>query len=109
LKTYSKTGVLTLVLSASLLMMGCQTGETLIDDDFLSLPGEQTTNLSLDVRRALRNSGQTATLNIRVTGLSDDTVKLAGFVPDSSTLYEAERVAGRVSGVRHVVNGLVVR
>lgn len=110
LKTYLQAGVLTLIVSASLLVAGCQTGgQPLIDDNFLALPGEQTTDLSLDVRRALRNNGQTATLNIRVAALSDDSVKLSGFVSDSATYYEAERVAGNVSGVRHVVNGLVIR
>lgn len=110
MKTYLQTGLLALMLSASLLVAGCQTGSPqLVDDDFLALPGEQTTDLSRDVKRALGNNGQTATLNIRVTSLSDDSVKLSGFVSNSATLYEAERVAGNVSGVRHVVNGLVVR
>lgn len=105
-----KTGALPLLLASSLWMAGCQTGgQPLIDDDFLALPGEQTTDLSLDVKRALRNSGQTATLNIRVTSVSDDSVKLSGFVSNSATMHEAERVASRVSGVRHVVNGLVIR
>jgi hypothetical protein len=110
LKSYLQTSVLSLLLASSLLLAGCQTGgQTLIDDDFLALPGEQTTDLSIAVTRALKKSGQTAILNIRVKSLSDDSVKLSGFVPDDSAFHEAERVAGRVSGVRHVVNGLVVR
>ena len=110
MKSYLKTGVVPLLLMSSLFIAGCQTGgEPIFDEDFLALPGEQTTDLSLVVRQALENSGQTANLNIRVIGLSDDTVKLAGFVPSDETVYEAERVAGRVSGVRHVVNTLVVR
>ena len=110
MKTYLQTGVVTLVLSAAIFVSGCQTAsQPLFDDDFLVLPGEQTTNLSLVVMRALKNNGQTATSNIRVTSLSDDSVKLSGFVSNSAELYEAERVAYDVSGVRYVVNGLVVR
>ena len=110
MKSYLQIGALPLLLVSSLFVASCQTGgQPLIDDDFLALPGEQTTDLSLSVARALKNSGQTATLNIRVKSLSDDTVKLSGFVPNNATLNEAERLAGRVSGVRHVVNGLVIR
>jgi hypothetical protein len=109
LKTYMQTGVLSLLLASSLLMVGCQAGDqTFIDDDFLALPGEQTTDLSLEVRRALKRSRQTATLNIRFTSVSDDIVKLSGFVSGSTTLNAAERIADRVSGVRHVVNGLII-
>jgi len=110
LNIYRKTGVLALLIASTLLLAACQTGgQPLIDDDFLALPGEQTTDLSLDVIRALKRTPQTATQQIRVTALSEDTVKLTGFVPDDSTFYEAERVAGDVSGVRLVVNGLNVR
>ena len=110
MKTYLQTVVVTLVLSASMFVASCQTGDQpLFDDDFLALPGEQTNELSLSVKRALKNNGQTATANIRVTSINDYSVKLSGFVSTRAALYEAERVAGKVSGVRHVVNGLVIR
>lgn len=110
MKTYLQTGALTLVLSASLVLVGCKSlGQPVFDEDFYSLPGEQTTDLSVSVKRAIEASGQTGNLNIRVASLSEDSVKLTGFVPGNATFYEAERLAAEVSGVRHVVNSLVVR
>lgn len=69
---------------------------------------EDTKPLSLRVREALRNNGQTAVSNIRVSQDSDDTVKLSGFVSNDAVKYEAERVAYQVAGVRFVVNNLDV-
>lgn len=93
----------------ALLVGGCQwDGGPLIEGDIGTVV-DDTAALSVKVKKALRNSPQTSNVNIRVTTVSDDTVKLSGFVTNDAVLYEAERVANGVSGVRFVVNSLVVR
>ena len=62
--------------------------------------------LSVQVKKALRNNGQTAQARINVSQSSEDTVRLAGFVSNDAVRQEAERVAYRIDGVRFVVNTL---
>jgi len=69
---------------------------------------DDSAELSLRVKQALKRAPQTAVSNIMVTKVSDDSVKLSGYVTDDATAHEAERVAGQVSGVRFVVNSLAV-
>ena len=64
--------------------------------------------ISVRVKQALRNNAQTSLERIRVSSQSDDTVTLSGFVSNDAARYEAERIAGRVSGVRFVQNNLDV-
>ncbi len=107
-----RIGASTLAMALALLVGGCQVnGQPIFNEAFLeSVNGsEQPTELTQSVRQALKRNGQTAILSIRVTLLSEDSVKLAGYVPDDATYYEAERVAGNVDGVRYVANGLIVR
>ena len=88
---------------------GCQwDGGPLIKDNIGTVV-DDTAELSVKVKRALRSAPQTSNVNIRVTTVSEDSVKLSGFVSNTATADEAERVAGQVSGVRFVVNSLVVR
>lgn len=70
---------------------------------------EDAAPLSLKVRTALRKNAQTSLSRIQVSGVSDDSVKLTGYVNDDAIRQEAERVAGNVPGVRFVVNNLDVR
>lgn len=71
-------------------------------------PINDSAPITLKVKRALRNNAQTAQERIQVSSPSDDTVKLSGFVSNDAAKYEAERVAGNVSGVRFVQNNLDV-
>jgi len=90
----------------------CQVnGEPIFTDSFLdSVTGDpETTELTLAVRNALNRNGQTTNLRIVVSLLSDDSIKLSGYVPDDATFHEAERVAYSVDGVRIVSNGLNIR
>lgn len=65
--------------------------------------------LSMEVKKLLRRSGQTAIESIQVTTLEDDVVKLSGYVSDDATSMEAERLAGTIPGVRFVINNLAIR
>ncbi|ASJ75949.1 hypothetical protein IMCC3135_29495 [Granulosicoccus antarcticus IMCC3135] len=97
------------MVSGALLVGGCAfDGEPLIKEDLYTTV-DDTTELSVKVKQALKRAPQTAVNNIMVTTVSDDSVKLSGYVLDDATLYEAERVAGQVPGVRFVVNSLNVR
>ncbi|MFK7854434.1 MAG: BON domain-containing protein [Granulosicoccus sp.] len=69
---------------------------------------EDSAPLTVRVKKALRNNAQTSLARIQISSPSDDTIKLSGFVDNDATRYEAERVAGNVSGVRHVVNNIDV-
>lgn len=97
------------VLSLVILAGGCQSnGGPLIDGDIGTVVDDNSA-LSVKVKNALRASPQTSNVNIRVTTVSGDSVKLSGFVSNDAVLYEAERVANKVPGVRFVVNSLVIR
>lgn len=96
-------------IALALILAGCQSaGGPLIADDFITVV-DDSSDLSVKVKRALKASPQTAVNNIMVTKVGDDTVKLSGYVINDATSYEAERVAGQVEGVRHVFNSLVVQ
>lgn len=106
LSTVIVSAILVLVLS------GCQgSGGQVFNEDFLaSVTGDsEPTELTLQIKRALKRNGQTAIHNIDVVLLSEGSVKLVGEVSDSSTSAEAERVAYSVEGVRIVSNSLYVR
>ena len=93
----------------ALVVGGCGfDGQPVITDDFITVVNDDA-ELSLKVKSALRDAPQTAALNIDVTTLSEDTVRLSGFVSNDATIYEAERIANRVPGIRLVVNTLVAR
>ena len=112
LKIFRQLGAATLIFAAAMFISGCEVnGQQVFNDQFLaSVNGsEEPTELTLKIRQALRNNGQTAIYNIKVSLLSEDSIKLSGYVPDSATLHEAERVAYSVEGVRIVANGLVIR
>ena len=96
------------VISISLALGGCQLNSS---ENTLGGFGtvEDSADLSLKVRSALKQSPQTAISNISVSLVGQDTVKLSGFVSDDATSHAAERVAGQVEGVRHVFNSLTVR
>lgn len=96
------------VFSLALVVGGCSfDGSPVIAEDILTTV-DDSSELSVRVKRALRNSPQTASLLVNVTTLSDDTVKISGFLSNKETMFEVERVAGQVQGVRHVVNNMVV-
>ena len=106
LSTVIVSAILVLVLS------GCQgSGGQVFNEDFLaSVTGDsEPTELTLQIKRALKRNGQTAIHNIDVVLLSEGSVKLIGTVPDSATSAEAERVAYSIDGVRIVANGLYIR
>ena len=93
----------------ALVVGGCGfDGQPIITDDFITVVSDDA-ELSLKVRQALRDAPQTAVLNIDVSTISEDTVKLSGFVSNDATIYEAERIANKVPGVRLVVNSLIAR
>lgn len=97
------------MLGLALIVGGCGfDGGPIITEDIGTVV-DDTAELSIKVKRALRNSPRTAILNISVTTVSEDSVKLSGFVSNNETIHEAERVANQVEGVRFVVNSLVVR
>lgn len=100
---------------ASALMVGCALvlggcgfdGGPLITQD-IGTTVEDSAELSIRVKQALKRAPQTAVNSIMVTTVSEDSVKLSGYVTDDATIHEAERVAGQVPGVRFVVNSLAV-
>lgn len=104
--------IVALVAVVALAVGACQTADT--GTVFGTVDGfgselSDSSALSAKVRRALRNSPDTAANKILVSQVGEDTVKLSGFVRDSATSFEAERVAGQVDGVRHVFNDLIVQ
>lgn len=104
----------TAIVSATLVLVlsGCQgSGGQVFHDDFLSsVTGDsEPTELTIQIKQALKRNGQTLLHNIDVVLLSEGSVKLIGTVPDSATSAEAERVAYSVDGVRIVANGLYIR
>ena len=111
----TKTALLIGLIPLSTMLGGCQfTGEPIIEDDYeekFNFGGKVNDGapLSTRVRQALRNSPETAILRIQVSTLSEDSVKLSGYVSNDAIKHEAERIAGQVSGVRYVVNSLFVR
>lgn len=112
MKIIKQLSAAALIFVAAMLLNACEVnGQQVFNEDFLaSVNGvEEPTALTLKIRQALKNNGQTAIYNIKVSLLSEDSIKLSGFVPDSATRNEAERVAYSVEGVRVVANGLVVR
>ena len=102
-------------LQVSAVMVGCALvlgscgfdGRPLITED-IGTTVDDNAELSVRVKQALKRAPQTAVSNIMVTSVSEDSVKLSGYVTDEATVYEAERVAGQVPGVRFVVNSLTV-
>ncbi len=64
--------------------------------------------LSNQVRASLKSNARTRTSLIYVSQGSSDTVTLSGQVNDQATIFEAERIAYTVQGVRFVVNNLLV-
>lgn len=101
-----------LLVVLSIVVSACQVnGEPVFNEGFLdTITGDpEITELTLAVRNALQRNGQTANQRIVVSLLSEDSVKLSGYVPDEATFHEAERVAYAVDGVRIVSNGLNVR
>lgn len=109
MKKLVRLPVSSLVMSLALVIGGCAGfGQPLITEPLLTTV-DDTADLSLAVKRALKNSPQTSFHQIFVTTVNEDTVKLSGVVQDDATLYEAERVAGRVDGVRIVLNSLTTR
>ncbi|MFT4714819.1 MAG: osmotically-inducible protein OsmY [Granulosicoccus sp.] len=102
-------GIMPLVMLAS----GCQfTGEPLFQESEHSFNFGGATNdsalLSERVRQALRNNPETAIVRIQISELSEDSVKLSGFVDNDAISHQIERVAGQVEGVRFVVNSLFI-
>lgn len=71
-------------------------------------PVSDSAPITVLVKKALRNNAQTAQERIQVSSPSDDVVKLSGFVSNDAARFEAERIAGTVSGVRLVQNNLAV-
>ncbi len=98
-----------LVVGLSLVVGGCGFDGGPIITQNIGTTVDDSTDLSVSVKRALKKTPQTALSNIYVTKVSSDSVKLSGYVTDDATLYEAERVAGQVEGVRFVVNSLIVQ
>jgi len=112
LKNLRNASATVLLVVFSVFGTACQVnGQPIFNEAFLdSVTGDpETTELTLAVRNALERNAQTANHRIVVSLLSDDNVKLVGYVPDDATYYEAERVAGRVDGVRLVTNNLNIR
>lgn len=94
-------------------LSACQfSGEPLLKDgeETFHFGGDVVDNapLSARVRQALRNNPETATLRIDVSEVSEDSVKLSGFVSNDTLRHQVERVAGQVEGVRFVVNALFI-
>ncbi len=109
MKYFGKLPVASLLVSCALLVGGCGfDGRPLITED-IGTTVDDSTELSVKVKQALKRSPQTAVNNIMVTTVSEDSVKLSGLVSNEATSHEAERVAGQVPGVRFVVNALNVQ
>jgi len=101
---------LTVVCVLALFISACTIdGGPVIEDGALGSVLNDDAELSVKVKRALRNSPRTAILNVNVATVSDDTVRIRGFVNTPELRYEVERVAGNVDGVRHVFNDLAIR
>ena len=110
MKKLVRLPVSSLVIGLALVIGGCTSGfgQPIFNEPVLTRV-DDTSDLSLAVKRALKNSPQTSIYNIYVTAVNEDTIKLSVVVQDDATLYEAERVAGRVDGVRIVLNSLTTR
>jgi len=112
LKNFRNTSLAFTLVVFAFIGSGCQVnGEPIFNQGFLdSVAGDpEATGLVLAVRNALKRNGQTVNQRIRVSLLSEDSIKLSGFVSDDATFHEAERVAYGVEGVRIVSNGLNIR
>jgi hypothetical protein len=101
------------VLPLAVLVSGCQfDGQPVFKDDDHSFNFGGSTNdsapLSERVRQALRNNPETAIVRVQVSQISEDSVKLSGFVDNDAISHQLERVAGQVEGVRFVVNSLFI-
>ena len=94
------------VLALTLVLAGCQSDGSL---PFQLGVVDDSSDISVKVKQALRAAPRTAVNNILVSKVGDDTVKLSGYVNDDATSYEAERIAGQVEGVRHVFNSLAIQ
>jgi len=106
LKSITRLIVSSVVVALLLSVSACQTDS---GPEFIGFSDlDETSDLAVRVKRALKIAPQTAVNSILVTKVGDDTVKLSGYVLDDATKYEAERVAGQVEGVRHVFNSLTV-
>ena len=101
---------LSVVCGLALIISACASdGGLIIEDGALGSVLNDDAELSVKVKRALRNSPRTAILNVNVATVGDDTVRIKGFVNTTELRYEDERVAGNVEGVRHVFNDLAIR
>lgn len=112
MKRFVKLSAVAITTLMALALGGCQSnGQQVFDDDFLSsvMGDSEPTELTIQIKQALKRNGQTALHNIDVVLLSEGSVKLIGTVSDSATMAEAERVAYSIDGVRIVANGLYVR
>ena len=109
LKKMMRISGLSFVIALAMVVGGCSVdGGPVITEDIGTVLNDSS-ELSVRVKRALRNSPRTAILNVNVVKVSDDTVRISGFVNNQELIYEVERVAGRVEGVRHVFNDLNIR
>ena len=100
---------LSAAMGLALIAGGCGfDGGRVIDGDFITSV-DDTSELSVKVKRALKKAPRTAIYSFNVSTVSDDTVRLSGFVDNEGLLREAERVAEQVPGVRFVFNDLAVR
>lgn len=97
------------VLVAAVLAGGCGFDGSPLINESIGTTVDDALPLSMEVKKLLRRTGQTASERIQVTTLEDDVVKLSGYVSDDATSFEAERLAGTVPGVRFVVNNLAIR
>ena len=110
MKNFIKTSMSSGAFALALVLGGCgaldgQSVSQRIFDPVL----EDNSDLSVRVKRALRDTPRTSVNNIQVSKVGDDTVKLSGFVFNDADSDAAERVAGRVEGVRHVFNALIIQ
>ena len=93
----------------AMLVGGCGFDGSPVFKGNLGTAVNDSSELSVRVKQALRNSPRTAILNVNVKTVSDDTVRISGFANNQELIYEIERVAGQVDGVRHVFNDMAVR
>lgn len=113
MKTSIKMGLAVGIVPFVMFASGCQfNGEPIFKDGEQAFNFGGATNdsapLSERVRQALRNNPETATLRIQISEVSEDSVKLSGFVNNDAISHQIERVAGEVEGVRFVVNSLFI-
>ncbi len=111
---YPLYAVRTIALTSIFIVAGCQgAGQPLFKhkDEQLNVGGplQDSKALSVQVRAALRASPKTMLLRISVSTLSEDSVRLSGYVDNKRILHEAERIASQVDGVRFVFNALNIR